>query len=58
MKSKILITAMLFASLAEAKEPKVHQNGTLLQMRFGRVRGGRKQWQERDGRTRWHRLST
>ena len=32
MKSKILITAMLFASLAQAKEPKVHQNGTLLQM--------------------------
>ena len=32
MKSKILITAMLFASLAQAKEPKVHQSGTLLQM--------------------------
>src|SRR5713101_6368288 len=32
MKSKILITAMLFASLAQAKEPKAHQNGTLLQM--------------------------
>ena len=32
MKSRIIITAMLFASLAQAKEPKVHQNGTLLQM--------------------------
>ena len=32
MKSKILITAILFASLAQAKEPKVHQSGTLLQM--------------------------
>ena len=32
MKSKILITAMLFACLAQAKEPKVRQNGTLLQM--------------------------
>ena len=32
MESKILITAILFASLAQAKEPKVHQSGTLLQM--------------------------
>jgi hypothetical protein len=32
MKFKILITAILFASLAQAKEPKVHQSGTLLQM--------------------------
>jgi len=32
MKFEILITAMLFGSLAQAKEPKVHQNGTLLQM--------------------------
>ena len=32
MKSKILITAMLFACLAQAKEPKVRQNGTLLEM--------------------------
>jgi hypothetical protein len=32
MKSKIFITAMLFASLAEAKKPIAHQNGTLLQM--------------------------
>src|ERR1041384_7459345 len=31
MKSKIVI-AILFASLAQAKEPKAHQNGTLLQM--------------------------
>jgi hypothetical protein len=32
MKTKILITAMLFVSFAQAKEPKVHQTGTLLQM--------------------------
>jgi hypothetical protein len=32
MKSKIVIVAILFASLAQAKEPKAHQNGTLLQM--------------------------
>ncbi|MGH9546579.1 MAG: hypothetical protein ACRD23_15330 [Terriglobales bacterium] len=32
MKTKILIAAMLFVSLAQAKEPKVHQTGTLLQM--------------------------
>src|SRR5713101_3304795 len=32
MRFKILITAILFASLAQAKEPKVHQSGTLLQM--------------------------
>src|SRR6476469_7163041 len=32
MKSKILVTAILFASIAQAKEPKVHQSGTLLQM--------------------------
>jgi hypothetical protein len=32
MKAKILITAILFASFAQAKEPKVHQSGTLLQM--------------------------
>ena len=32
MKSKIVIAAILFASLAQAKEPKAHQNGTLLQM--------------------------
>src|SRR5882724_11807746 len=32
MKSKILVTAILFASIAQAKEPKVHQTGTLLQM--------------------------
>src|ERR1700730_8765775 len=32
MRSKILITAILCASLAQAKEPKVHQSGTLLQM--------------------------
>jgi hypothetical protein len=32
MKLTILITAVLFASLAQAKEPKVHQNGILLQM--------------------------
>jgi hypothetical protein len=32
MKSKILLTAILCASFAQAKEPKVHQSGTLLQM--------------------------
>ena len=32
MKARILITAVLFASFAQAKEPKVHQSGTLLQM--------------------------
>jgi len=32
MKSKILLTAILCVSLAQAKEPKVHQSGTLLQM--------------------------
>src|SRR6478736_6282156 len=32
MKSTILIIAILFASLVQAKEPKVHQSGTLLQM--------------------------
>jgi hypothetical protein len=32
MKSKILVTAILFVSIAQAKEPKVHQTGTLLQM--------------------------
>ena len=32
MKTRILITAILFASFAQAKEPKVHQSGTLLQM--------------------------
>ena len=32
MKARILITAILFASFAQAKEPKVHQSGTLLQM--------------------------
>src|SRR5882672_7337832 len=32
MKSKILITAILCVSFAQAKEPKVHQSGTLLQM--------------------------
>src|SRR6266852_3879990 len=32
MKSKILITAILCVSFAQAKEPKVHQNGTLLKM--------------------------
>ena len=32
MKSKILIAAIMFASIAQAKEPKVHQSGTLLQM--------------------------
>lgn len=32
MKSKILLTAILCVSFAQAKEPKVHQSGTLLQM--------------------------
>ena len=32
MKSEIFIVAILFASLVQAKEPKVHQSGTLLQM--------------------------
>src|SRR6266481_6865324 len=32
MKSKILITAILCVSFAQAREPKVHQTGTLLQM--------------------------
>jgi hypothetical protein len=32
MKSKMLITAILFASFAQAKEPKAHQSGTLVQM--------------------------
>lgn len=32
MKARILIAAILFASFAQAKEPKVHQSGTLLQM--------------------------
>src|SRR6266481_7892603 len=32
MKSKILITAILFVTFTQAKEPKVHQSGTLLQM--------------------------
>ena len=32
MKSKILIAVILSASLAPAKEPRVHQHGTLLQM--------------------------
>jgi hypothetical protein len=32
MKTSIFMTAVLLASLAYAKEPKVHQNGTLLQM--------------------------
>ncbi len=32
MKSKILVTVILFASIAQAKEPKVHQTGMLLQM--------------------------
>ena len=32
MKTKIFITAMLFVSFAQAREPKVHQSGTLLQM--------------------------
>src|ERR1700688_3068808 len=32
MKFKALIAAILFVSLAQAKEPKAHQDGTLLQM--------------------------
>jgi hypothetical protein len=32
MTSRILVAALLFASLAQAKEPKPHQRGTLLQM--------------------------
>src|SRR5438128_6685583 len=32
MKTKLLIAGILFASFAHAKEPKVHQTGTLLQM--------------------------
>ena len=32
MKSKILLTAILCVSFAQAKEPKFHQSGTLLQM--------------------------
>lgn len=32
MKMKILMMAILLASLAQAKEPKPHQSGTLLQM--------------------------
>jgi Flp pilus assembly protein TadD len=32
MKSKVLITTILLASLVQAKAPKVHQSGTLLQM--------------------------
>jgi hypothetical protein len=32
MKSAIFITAILLASFAQAKEPKVHESGTLLQM--------------------------
>jgi hypothetical protein len=32
MRPKILITAILFASFAQAKEPKEHQSGTVLQM--------------------------
>ncbi len=32
MKSNILIAAILFASFAQAREPKAHQSGTLLQM--------------------------
>jgi hypothetical protein len=32
MKTKTLMIALLFVSLAQAKEPKVHQSGTLLQM--------------------------
>jgi hypothetical protein len=32
MRPKILITAILFASFAQAKEPKDHQSGTVLQM--------------------------
>lgn len=32
MKTKILMTAVLLVSLAQAKQPKAHQTGTLLQM--------------------------
>jgi hypothetical protein len=32
MRTTILIAAIIFASLAQAKEPKPHQTGTLLQM--------------------------
>ena len=32
IKTKIFMTAVLLVSLAQAKEPKVHQSGTLLQM--------------------------
>jgi hypothetical protein len=32
MKSTILVVALLFGSLAFAKEPKAHESGTLLQM--------------------------
>jgi hypothetical protein len=32
MKSKILVTAILFVSFVHAKEPKAHESGTLLQM--------------------------
>jgi hypothetical protein len=32
MKIKILVAAILFVSLAQAKEPKPHQTGTVLQM--------------------------
>jgi hypothetical protein len=32
MKTRILILALLTVSVAQAKEPKVHQSGTLLQM--------------------------
>lgn len=32
MKTNFLMAAILFASIAQAKEPKVHHSGTLLQM--------------------------
>ena len=32
MRTSILMIAVLFVSVAQAKEPKVHQSGTLLQM--------------------------
>ncbi len=32
MKTKILMIALVLASFAQAKEPKIHQSGTLLQM--------------------------
>src|ERR1700731_1404333 len=32
MRTRILMIAALFVSVAQAKEPKVHQSGTLLQM--------------------------